>query len=568
MKIFRAVPVFLLLAGCLRPQPAAEVAFPSSIESKKDTETVRMSGRKPLDRPAYSVMAFAEARPIDACPSPLEDLFDPESFADSRGTAGVDQRPSENAGLTLLTDEMVFAFPVVENEKVRHYIDYFTGPARKTFVRWLQRSERYLPVMRKIFEEEGLPQDLTYLAMVESGFNDKAYSWAHAAGPWQFIESTGNSYGLNNDWWLDERRDFEKSTRAAAKFLSDLHTRFDGDWPLAVAAYNAGGGKISRAVKECNSTDFWELSRGSLLQQETKNYLPKLLAVLTIVRSPEAYGFVDLEGFEPLDYDLVTIPDMTDLELVAQLCEVSYDEIKGLNPELKRWCTPPGVDGYELRIPAGSKALFEDRYAQVPSDRRANYKHHRVARGDTLGGIAKKYNIRADDIIDLNKLKNPRLLRIGTDLILPLHQSYSALPVAEMQDDYQRSRRPQPKTYQVRKGDSLWGIAKRFDVGEKDLRRWNHLGGAKVIRPGQNLLVSAQGTTGKVAKSGVKTKAAASKSPSKIVYQVKPGDTLWKISRTYSVSTTNIQRWNNLSVNQVLRPGDKLTLLIQEGKRG
>ena len=269
-----------------------------------------------------------------------------------------DQVPPEDPGPSLQHEEPVYDFPVVENDKVRYFIDYYSGRAKETFKVWLERSGRYLPMMREIFAEAGLPQDLAYLAMVESGFNDKAYSWAHAVGPWQFIESTGRRYGLKNDWWQDERRDPEKATRAAARFLADLYADFDGDWYLAVPSYNAGPGKLRQAIKRYNTRDFWELCRGKYLQTETKNYLPKLLAVLIIAKQPEKYGFTDLEYQEPIAYDSVPLPSSTDLEVVARLSGSDYQLIKKLNPELKRWCTPPAEKNYLVRLPLGSQEDF------------------------------------------------------------------------------------------------------------------------------------------------------------------------------------------------------------------
>ncbi len=546
-------PVFLLLGGCFwggRPQPVVAVptavvpAATLSVPVVHDPPLAVMAVAEPVAAETSKVVVQCETLPAG----------DAEALEDTLILVRADQTSPDDEGETVRADEVTFDFPVVENEKVRHRVDYYTGPARGAFTRWLQRSERYLPMMRKIFAEEGLPQDLAYLAMVESGFNTKAYSWAHAVGPWQFIESTGKAYGLKSDWWRDERRDFEKSTRAAARFLRDLHKRFNGDWYLAVAAYNAGGGKISKATKMYQTRDFWKLTHGKYLQPETKNYIPKFLAVLIVAKDQEKHGFVDLDCLKPLQYDVVSVPTVTDLDLVARLCGVSYEEIKGLNPELKRWCTPPGVKDYQLRIPKGRRAEFEMAYARVPEDRRANYKHHKIRKGDTLRGLAKKYNIRVDDIIDLNKIKDPRTLRIGKDLILPLHASYSRLPVDEMQDDYIRTRR---RTYKVRKGDSLWTIGRRFDVTEKQLRVWNRLGWSNTIRPGQTLVVSAKG-----AKSvKPKQKAASSKgSVKKTVYSVRSGDTLWGIGRKYDVSTESIRSWNNLSKNHVLRPGQTLVL--------
>ncbi|WP_298037198.1 LysM peptidoglycan-binding domain-containing protein [uncultured Desulfuromonas sp.] len=483
---------------------------------------------------------------------------DPETLEDNRLLTGAGQLPPEDEGETVPAEKVVFDFPVVENDKVRYFIDYYTGPGRRTFARWLQRSGRYLPMMRQIFAEEGLPLDLAYLAMVESGFNDRAYSWAHAVGPWQFIESTGRMYGLESNWWRDERRDFEKATRSAARFLKDLHRRFDGDWYLAVASYNAGGGKVNGAIRKYRTRDFWELSRGSHLQTETKNYVPKLLAVLQIAKEPAKYGFTDLEFQPPLAYDVVLLPTATDLDVVARLCDVPYEEIKGLNPELKRWCTPPEIKNYPVRVPAGSAQRFTEAYAQLPPADRANYKRHRVSNGDTLLALAQRYNIRVKDIIALNGIKNPRALRIGTDLILPLKKGYSRLPVDEMEDDYVRSRR---RTYTVRKGDSLWKIARKFSVSEKELRVWNRLGWSNVIRPGQTLAVSASGAKGR------KTTGNGDGAPRKIVYEVRKGDTLWGIGRQFEVATRQIRNWNNLPKNHVLRPGDQLTLLVQARQR-
>lgn len=464
-----------------------------------------------------------------------------------------DVAPPTEPGVVVIAPEPLFDFPVVENDQVRFLIERYTGNGRATFARWLQRSSKYLPMMREIFAREGLPQDLATLAMVESGFNSNAHSWANAVGYWQFIESTGNIYGLDNDWWYDERRDVEKATVAAARYLKSLQQRFDGNWYLAVASYNAGPGKISRAVKKYHTTDFWELSKGSYLREETKNYVPKLLAALLISKQPLKYGFCDLQYEEPLQFDTVIIPEATDLELIAELTDASYAQIKELNPELKRWCTPPHVKNYRLRLPVGCAVDFGDKYAAVPSSERARYKRHQIKSGDTLQHIAKRYGIRVDDIVALNKISNPRALRIGQNLILPLNRDFSTLPVTELADDYQRSHR---RNYKVRPGDSLWSIARKCDVTEKQLRVWNRLGWSNVIQPGKVLLVSAP-----------KGNTPSPVVQQKVVYKVRSGDTLWGIGRRFAVHTQEILRWNGLSEQHILQPGDKLTLLVDGDKR-
>jgi len=542
-----------------------------------------------------------------------EEPVDSETLADNLALSGAGEVPPQDEGTTKVADGVSFDFPVVENEKVHYYINYFTGPARGTFTRWLERSTRYLPLMQEIFAAEGLPLDLVYLALVESGFNNRAYSWAHAAGPWQFISSTGRLYGMQSDWWYDERRDFEKATRAAARFLKDLHGRFDGDWYLAVASYNAGPGKIRRAINMYNSRDFWEISRHSYLKTETKHYVPKLLATLLIAKQPEKYGFVDLKYQEPLLFDTVEVPTTTDLEIVAKFCDISYDEIKNLNPELSRWCTPPGVKNYVLRVPAGKKAQFDQQYSLLPAAERANYQRHRVRSGDTLLALAKKYGIRVNDIVAMNSIRNPRALRIGADLVLPLRKGWSEIPLKEVRSTPTASKKA---TYAVRRGDSLWSIGQKFNVSERQLRVWNKLGHSDFIRPGQNLIVSA-GAAPKTAKSkgvgkpgqyqvqsgdnlwlianrhGVTTAQlmdwnglsprhilqpgdkltlygvkSDQDSLRKITYKVRRGDTLWDIGRRFDVGTRQIMEWNRLAAEDILQPGDKLTLLVEEGKKG
>jgi membrane-bound lytic murein transglycosylase D len=605
MKKFWAFAILLLAGGCISSLPGASDSPLSSPGSA---------------RAALSLPEGSENAGLSEDQEPA----DPETLEDNQVLSGADQAPPEDEGVTVPAKEVTFDFPVVENEKVSYFINYFSGPAKKTFSRWLERSGRYLPMMRDVFTEEGLPQDLAYLSMIESGFNDRAYSWANAAGLWQFIESTGNLYGLENDWWRDERRDPVKATRAAAKHLADLHRMFGGDWYLAVAAYNAGPGKIQRAVSQYDSRDFWKISRGNYLQGETKKYLPKLLAALMIAKEPEKYGFTDLDYQDPMDYEVVEVPTATDLEVVAESCGASYEEIKELNPELKRWCTPPGVKNYEVRIPAGDKDEFVRKYALVPESKRANYQRHRVAKGDTLLALANRFHIRASDIISLNNITNPRALRVGTDLILPLHKGFSRQPLAELGDDYQHSRRA---TYRVRSGDSLWKIAQRFNVTENQLRVWNRLGWSNLLHPGQNLIVSthaakrtnvARKTTGRENRVAYQVRhgdtlweiarrfnvteeqlqawnhlggrstihpgqtlaLSAHSAPQKIlaqqqnrqvhkiVYQVRPGDTLWGIGRRFDVATHQIMAWNNLSENDVLQPGDDITLMVPAGSPG
>ena len=555
----------LFLTGCLASSPQ------SSTSSEPDHpfafEAIDLTVPDDFSWPV------AESDNEDFLPNPLvddivevalideEEPLDEETLADNKVLQGDDQMPPEDPGEILPHAEPVFDFPVVENEQVRYFVDYFSGRAKKTFTLWLERSGRYLPMMQEIFAEAGLPKDLAYLAMVESGFNDKAYSWAHAVGPWQFIASTGRRYGLKNDWWYDERRDPEKATRAAASFLADLYDDFDGDWYLAVASYNAGPGKLRNAIKRYKTRDFWELCRGKYLKTETKHYLPKLLAALMIAKQPEKYGFTELEYHQPLEYDTAILPSSTDLEVIARLTGAEYQAIKKLNPELKRWSTPPGAKDYQVRLPAGSQETFMARYAELPERQRANYVRHSVKSGDTLLALSKRYGVRVKDIQKLNRIRNTRAIQIGTNLIIPLNpDANGSTALATLRDDYKRSRRTY---YTVRSGDSLWKISRKFNVSEKQLRVWNRLGWSNVIRPGQRLIVSAKAASTK--KVAVVKNAGSLR---KMVYEVRPGDTLWAIGREFSVATSQIRRWNNLSKNHVLQPGEQLTLHVSSEGRG
>jgi membrane-bound lytic murein transglycosylase D len=578
-KLWLLVP--LLLAGCAadsmysaRQGDSAFTASPAPIAIPQSPGSVTNDGLQAsplaqhdlLPGEVEQVATEESGRPAATFDTMATDLesedLDAETLADNRVLQGEDQIPPESVGQSVARAEPEFDFPVVENDKVRYFVEYYTGRARNTFRIWLERSARYMPMMREIFAEAGLPEDLAYLAMVESGFNPKAYSWAHAVGPWQFIESTGKHYGLVNDWWHDERRDPEKATRAAARFLSDLHEDFDGDWYLAVASYNAGPGKLRQAVRKYKTRDFWEISRRSYLRKETKNYIPKLLAVLLIAKQPEKFGFENLEWQEPLVYDTYSLPSSTDLEVVARLSGVDYDTIKKLNPELKRWSSPPGAKDYQVRIPAGSALVFAEQYAGMPAAKRANYQRHKIKSGDTLLALSKRYGVRTSDIQRLNHIRNPRALQIGTNLIVPLNPDYNGRrPLAELKDDYKRSKR---SYYTVRSGDSLWKISRKFGVSEKQLRVWNRLGWSNVIRPGQRMVVSSKAT-----RSVVVSKKVVNKGPErKVVYRVRTGDTLWGIGRQFSVETAQIRAWNNLSENHVLRPGDRLTLMVRGSVSG
>ena len=312
-----------------------------------------------------------------------------------------------------------FDIPIVMNARVEHFIRYFQTSGKKIFSGWLARSAKYIPMMKALLKEKGLPEDLVYMALIESGFNPCAYSRMKAAGPWQFISSTGKKYGLLVNWWIDERRDPEKSTIAAAKYLTDLYDMFEC-WYLAAASYNAGEGKISRAMKRYRTEDFWELTKHRDLKRETKNYVPQMIAAALVAKDPEKYGFTDIEYQEVLCYDKVTVPEVTDLGLIAKACEISLEEVKDLNPELLRNWTPPNVSDYEMRIPCGKREAFLKNFEMLGPRLRFQFKTHVVKKGDTLAGIAKMYRVTLEPLLEINKIKKTTRLSIGTNLLIPI----------------------------------------------------------------------------------------------------------------------------------------------------
>jgi membrane-bound lytic murein transglycosylase D len=462
--------------------------------------------------------------------------------------------------------QVTYDLPITINDQVTHFIDYFQTKIPKRFKIWLARSGRYIPMMGKILKEYGLPEDLVYLAMIESGFSCRAYSRAHAVGPWQFIRGTGKRYGLKIDYWVDERRDPVKATHAAAKYLRDLYQEF-GSWYLAAAAYNAGEVKIRRALKRYKADDFWSISqrRRRYLKRETKNYVPKMIAAALIAKEPAKYGFTDLQYEPPLAFDEVKIHPGTSLSLAAKLAGITTRELVGLNPELRRWAAPPTGGIYKLRVPAGQHAAFTAAYASIkPTERRARIGavKVRVQPGDTMGKLAHSFGVRLGDLLAMNPKLNPRRLRIGQMVYIPPSAQSGTQSRRHTQVAKSSVRRKAAATYAaphrnqrklvhvVKKGDNLWDIAQSYGINHRDIMRWNgkHSSSLKV---GQKLVLYVP-----QAKAEVKV-AAAAKPAKTLIHRVRKGDSLWTIAQRYKVTPAKLRRWNSLRSNR-LNIGDRL----------
>ena len=463
-----------------------------------------------------------------------------------------EEAAKEREKVQTASPEAQYDIPMVLNDKVLTFIEAFQGRMRAPFEAGLIRSGRYLPMIKKIFAEEGIPLDLAYMAHQESAFKTSAYSRAKARGMWQFMAPTGRKYGLKRDQWVDERSDPEKSTRAAAAYLKDLYAMF-GDWHLAMAAYNAGEGKVGRGLARTGTKDFWGLaSNKRALRTETKNYVPAILASMIIDKAPHEYGF-HVEPVAELTYDWVKVDTATDLKVVAECAGATVDEIRDLNPELRTMATPPYAEGYSLRVPFGAGQSFAEKYAAIPANERLKWATHVVRRGETVGAIARKYGVSASAVLTANSLRSSRL-RQGQSLMIPLSGTMPQQPVARAQYDEEAPTydRGEKVVHRVRKGETLQKIAGRYHTTIDSLRTWNGISGSS-IRAGQR--ITAYYRT--VATAPVETNDA----PAVAVggeYKVRRGDTLYSIAQRFGMTVDQLRSANNLGRKSVIRPGDRL----------
>jgi membrane-bound lytic murein transglycosylase D len=451
--------------------------------------------------------------------------------------------------------------PLMLTDPVASYINYFSTRGRGVIERALVRSGRYQTMMQSILKEEGVPQDLIYLAQAESGFHPTALSRAGARGIWQFMASRAKGYGLERNPWMDERQDPEKSTRAAAHHLKDLYNQF-GDWYLAMAAYNSGPGTVQSAVKRTGYADFWQLYDRNVLPKETRNYVPIILAMTIMAKNPEQYGLAGLQREAPVPYDTVMIDYAVDLRLVAECVNVPAETLQDLNPALLRLTTPPGKS-YELHLPQGTKQQYETAIAQIPEDMRVWWRYHQVAPGDTLASIAHTYHVTPRAIAQTNHFDDEGSpldkedLVAGNKLIIPVE------PGRRLSDSTQAYAK-HLTVYKIRRGDTVEKVADNFGVSPAMVRRWNHLKGDSLgkrhvlyvhlpVVPNPNAVESASLSSPR--KHSSKKLHTAN---TVVRHRVQQGETLTSIASSNHTTVKAIQHDNgNLAV---LRPGMILIL--------
>jgi membrane-bound lytic murein transglycosylase D len=382
-----------------------------------------------------------------------------------------------------------FDIPIVYNDEVENWLDYFTGPGRKHFQVYLERKARMEPIIVPKLKEGGLPQDLLYLSMIESGFSTAAYSHAGASGPWQFIRSTGRLFGLQSNWWIDERRDPVKATGAAIEYLGRLHGEF-GDWWLACAAYNSGEVKIRKAIAKLGTKNFFEIAENRrALRRETKDYVPKMMAAAILGKNAEQFGFhVEPIDKSLLEFETVEIPKSENLRTIAHVAKIDKETLAELNPELLRCCTPPQRNPYKIRVPKGESAqLLNDAIAAGEIGKYKDFQRYVIRRGDSISRIARNAGVPAEAILTMNEVHNLHTLKPGTELVLPGRER--APNVQRYVASEGHVRVPKGKraiVHVVQKGDTLSSISHRYSVRIEQIRQWNSVR-AKKLRPGKRI---------------------------------------------------------------------------------
>lgn len=548
----------------------------------------------PESRPAFIAQTPAENRPLPPAPD-LEvqlALADTSFLRRLAGDSLSDRKdmdilerlrnavPAGDSDLIGAATDLAEMFDInvaryAEHGRVRYYLDFFRGPARDRMAIWLTRLPVYEPMIREALTANGLPSDLVYLALIESGYSSTAVSRSKAVGMWQFMKGTGRDYGLRVDRWVDDRRDVVKATRAAARHLADLTRTFNGSYYLAAAAYNAGAGKVSRGLKrlgagadedyfeddeesadlaqDANGDDrFFHLSDTRYLRKETKDYVPKLIAAAMIAKQPEKYGFQPLPKVARFAVDSVEAPGPTSLEVVARRSGIDPATIAALNPQYLRGMTPPDPGVWSIRVPPGDGPRVAQALGELTPEERVPGLVHVVQRKESLRSIGKRYGLSVAELVQFNPSIKSRLgVKAGTLLKVPGLARIRGYVVADARETSgRRARVAAGGRHLVRHGETLSSLAERYGVTEAHLKAWNHLGRKATLRAGQVLRVGP----------GRQASAKPVGGHSRTSHVVRPGETLASLARRYGVTVRALMVANGLRAGHELKAGHRLTI--------
>lgn len=551
----------------------ATLAGCSQVSQKPtDTAAIRSAADKTTEPPAMMTAAAQQKADFTAIdrlqqhPYPFETeefLQEPQQSATAKAAEDTTATETQtSADLWQLTRDGMALDLGISHPRIDAQLNWFKKHPRY-LTRVSDRAKRYYYYVLHEVLKRGMPAELALLPVVESAYDPFAYSHGRAAGPWQFIPGTAKYYGLRKSWWYDGRRDIQASTQAALTYLSKLHERF-GDWQLALAAYNAGGGTVSKAIrynkKRNKPTDFFSLR----LPRETTAYVPKLLALSQVIKDPEAYGITLTSIPNEPYFASVDVGSQIDLAQAAELAGISTNELYLLNPGFNQWATDP-EGPHSLLVPFNSAGILQANLETLAKSERLSWQRYTIRAGDTLSGIAKRHRTTISAITSANNIRG-HLIRQGQTLLIPTaSQGDTAYALSSGQRQQQKNARMAQRsdktklTHRVRSGDSFWSIAKRYDVGVRELARWNQMAPGDTLSVGKKLIVWQEGGSAQLARSGIEDKNRVRK----IGYKVRNGDSLWHIANRFNVSVNDIQRWNGgLQRKKYLKPGQALTLYI------
>ena len=572
----KTIPTTLLLCfiltGCATQGPTKNVSKSAPPDSKSaptapKTPVTSKSAQAPDPHSSDNPLPrYRTPNPVDSHAARTTRTQTPET-----GTLG--KNTSQTASTETYTDiwpriRKGYRFESHDHPKIDAEIRSFV-PHPKYISRVIERARPFMYHIVEELEKRDMPMELALLPIVESGFQPFAYSHGQAAGIWQFIPSTAQGFGLKQNWWYDGRRDILASTSAALDYLQRLHKTFDGDWLLALAAYNAGTGTVSRAIRkneqQNKATDFWSLR----LPKETRNYVPRLLAFSEIFLVPEKYDIT----LEPIDnsphFEVVDIGSQIDLSLAAELADMDIETLYRLNPGFNRWATDP--DGpHKLLVPINKAEQFRTKLAELDISQRMKWKLHRVRSGETLSAIAMHHNTTVSNLQQVNQIKGHHI-RAGAQLLVPLANmdisQYTLSADARKRKLLSAERKGNKIIHTVKSGDTLWDIARQYNVNSRDIARWNDIAMKDTLKPGQQLAIwrripapSAATQKMTAAASGLSTTL-----PESVIrpvnYRVRNGDSLYSIAKRFNVKINDLLNWNRIT-GQYLQPGQLLRIFV------